>query len=741
MLVDILYAFINITLLLGIAFLLFRKTIIGIFKNRRDRINSQLDRVENQITDPAETANADSGVCDAEKFSPPTDIRMAELLKTAEEEKRMMNDIQRQHLNAIRAEMLENTRAEAVDLLFNAVAERMRGEEFAAKFRRREKEIAQKILKKIRLTDGDKSYMLKHQVLYVTLTSAFPLDDEIITMIDDATEALLSASGGKKSYWVRTDKKLIGGLTLRIGDTVYDGSLEDVLYSFRSSFAKKHISHNFDSRQLIDSIYGEISRIEPKIDVYQLGRVIKISDGICWLDGLADIMYGEVVEFDCGERGMILDIQPDKIGCVVFGNYEEIESGNRVRRLDKMAGVPVGEQLLGRVVDALGRPIDGLGKPHTTEYRDIEAAAPAIPDRAPVNKPLFTGIKAIDSMIPIGKGQRELIIGDRQTGKSSIAIDAILNQRGKNVICIYAAIGQKDIYVADLYSKLKKYGAMEYTIIVSADAFSSASMQYIAPFAATSMGEYFMYSGKDVLIIYDDLSKHAVAYRELSLLLQRPSGREAYPGDVFYLHARLLERSAHLSDARGGGSMTALPIIETQSGDISAYIPTNTISITDGQIFLESDLFNQGQIPAINVGLSVSRVGSAAQTKLMKQVSAHLRTDLAQYRELQSFSQFGSDLDDMTKSTLARGERMMASLRQPRYSTMDDARQALIIFAVSEGYADNISPSDIEKYQNDLIAYMDKKHADLMHTLSLGAKMQPEFKDRLCRALAEFTEV
>ncbi|MGN1345408.1 MAG: F0F1 ATP synthase subunit alpha [Eubacteriales bacterium] len=477
--------------------------------------------------------------------------------------------------------------------------------------------------------------------------------------------------------------------------------------------------------------------MEVSVSEFQLGRVISISDGICWLDGLADIMYGEVIEFDCGERGMVLDIEPDRIGCVIYGRYEHIESGSRVRRVGRIASVPVGEELLGRVVDPLGKPIDGKGRIWTNERRPIECKSPGIPDRSSVSRPMHTGIKAIDALVPIGRGQRELIIGDRQSGKTSIVVDTILNQKGKGILCIYVAIGQKDTTVANIHEKLTKYGAMDYTTIVCAPASSSASLQYIAPFAGAAMGEYFMYQGRDVLIIYDDLSKHAVAYRELSLLLHRPSGREAYPGDVFYLHARLLERAAQLSPELGGGSMTAFPIIETQAGDISAYIPTNVISITDGQIFLDTDLFNEGQRPAVNVGLSVSRVGSAAQTKLMKQVSSSLRMNLAQYRELVGFAQFGSDVDAATKKVLDKGERMMAALRQGRYDPLPDWKQAMLIYAVSEGYADAVSPDKMEEYSTKLYAYMESMHPEIVERLKTGKKMDEETIGMLKSALTE----
>ena len=550
----------------------------------------------------------------------------------------------------------------------------------------------------------------------------------MIKKIDDATQVLLDEVNGKKSFWVKEDPSLIGGLMLKIGDSVYDCTALEQLYQLKRKSEKEVILGSESIETIIKVLENNIDNMKDSLYIYQQGRVLIVSDGICWVEGLGDIMYGEVVEFSCGERGMVLDLQKDRIGCVIYGKYQRIESGSWVRRVGNIASVHVGETLLGRTVDAMGHAIDGKGKIITTTHRPIECTSPAILDRRSVCQPLHTGIKVIDSLVPIGKGQRELIIGDRQTGKSAIAIDTIINQKGKDIICIYVAIGQKDTTIAEIRYKLEQHGAMSYTIIVSAPASASASLQYIAPFSATAIGEYFMYNGKDVLIVYDDLSKHAVAYRELSLLLHRPSGREAYPGDIFYLHSRLLERSAKLSDELGGGSMTALPIIETLAGDIASYIPTNVISITDGQIFLETELFYQGQRPAINVGLSVSRVGSAAQTKLMKQISSSLRMRLAQYRELLGFAQFGLDIDIETKKTLELGERMMNALRQNRYSPIEDWKQCLLIYAVSEGFANNVTPSEIEEFEEQLYKYFEIEKVDFVDILKTGNKLSEETK-------------
>ena len=487
-------------------------------------------------------------------------------------------------------------------------------------------------------------------------------------------------------------------------------------------------------------IRAQIKHYENVIEQSEVGTVILVGDGIARASGLEKCMAGELLQFENGEYGMAQNLEENTVSIVLLGSDVGIKEGSTVKRTGKVVSVPVGEALIGRVVNALGQPIDGAGPIETTEFRPIESPAPGIIERQPVKEPLQTGIKAIDSMIPIGRGQRELIIGDRQTGKTAIAIDAILAQKGQNVLCIYVAIGQKRATVAEIAARLEAAGAMEYTTIVCATASDSASLQYIAPFAGAAMSEYFMYKGRDVLIVYDDLSKHAVAYREISLLLHRPSGREAYPGDIFYLHSRLLERAARINAEAGGGSVTALPVIETQAGDISAYVPTNVISITDGQIFLETDLFNEGQRPAVNVGLSVSRVGGAAQTKLMKQVASSLRTGLAQYRELASFTQFGSDLDETTRKTLASGAKMMAALRQDRFSPLHDWQQALLIFAVSGGYADKVEADDLNDFSSQLFSWFITKEPALTETLKTGRKLDDDTRAALHAALTAFAE-
>ena len=484
-------------------------------------------------------------------------------------------------------------------------------------------------------------------------------------------------------------------------------------------------------------IRSQIKNYENKIEVSETGVVILVGDGIAKASGLEKCMAGELVEFPDGSYGMAQNLEEDTVSIVILGSDQGIKEGDTVKRTGRVVSVPVGEKLIGRVVNALGEPIDGKGSIEAEAYRAIEMPAPGIIERQHVSRPLQTGIKAIDSMIPIGRGQRELIIGDRQTGKTTIATDTILNQKGKSCICIYVAIGQKRSTVAQVVDSLTAGGAMDYTIVVSATASELAPMQYIAPYAGCTMGEYFMYQGKDVLVIYDDLSKHAVAYRAISLLIRRPPGREAYPGDVFYLHSRLLERAAQLSPELGGGSLTALPIIETQAGDVSAYIPTNVISITDGQIFLETELFNSGIMPAVNPGISVSRVGGDAQIKAMKKVAGSLKLLYSQYRELQSFAQFGSDLDADTKSRLALGERIVTVLKQKNGSPKEVAQQVCIIYAVTHGYLTSIPVAQIPEFEKRLEEHMNNHHADVLEAIRSTGKLETETENALKAALDE----
>lgn len=495
---------------------------------------------------------------------------------------------------------------------------------------------------------------------------------------------------------------------------------------------------NLRPEEISSIIKEQIKNYEKRIDVEDVGNVLEVGDGISRVYGLENCMAGELLEFPGEIYGMALNLEEDNVGCVLLGSDDNIKEGDTVKRTGRIVEVPVGDQMVGRVVNALGQAIDGKGQIKSDKYRPVEQKASGVISRKSVSVPLQTGIKAIDSMIPIGRGQRELIIGDRQTGKSAIAIDTILNQKGEDVICIYVAIGQKKSTVAGIYENLQKRGAMDYTIIVSASASELAPLQYIAPYAGAAMGEEFMFNGKDVLIIYDDLSKHAVAYRTMSLLLRRPPGREAYPGDVFYLHSRLLERAARLSEDYGGGSMTALPIIETQAGDISAFIPTNVISITDGQIFLETDLFTSGQRPAINAGLSVSRVGGDAQIKAMKKVSGTLKIDLAQYRDLQSFAQFGSDLDKETRTALDRGERIMEVLKQPQYSPVNVENQVMIFYAVSKRLLRDIPVEQIKEFETGLYRYMDDNYPEIAKSIKDNGKLLEEEEEILKKGIESF---
>ena len=487
-------------------------------------------------------------------------------------------------------------------------------------------------------------------------------------------------------------------------------------------------------------IKSQIKHYETKIEQSETGTVILVGDGIARASGLEKCMSGELVEFDNGTYGMAQNLEENTVSIVMLGTDEGVREGSVVKRTGKVVSVPVGEALIGRVVNALGQPLDGKGPIDATEFRPIESPAPGIIDRQPVNVPLQTGIKAIDSMIPIGRGQRELIIGDRQTGKTVIATDTILNQKGTGVICIYVAIGQKQSTVAQLVNTLERGGAMDYTIVVSATASELSPVQYIAPYAGCAMGEYFMQQGKDVLVIYDDLSKHAVAYRALSLLIRRPPGREAYPGDVFYLHSRLLERAARMSNEKGGGSLTALPIIETQAGDVSAYIPTNVISITDGQIFLESELFHSGVMPAVNPGISVSRVGGNAQIKAMKKVSGTLKLIYSQYLELQSFAQFGSDLDDDTKFRLAQGQRIVEILKQDRNAPVPVEKQVCIIYAVTHKYPQDIAVEQVKEYEQGLYEYLDTNNDPLLRSIRETGKLESADEETLNSALKAYTD-
>ncbi|EAB5236214.1 F0F1 ATP synthase subunit alpha [Campylobacter jejuni] len=494
----------------------------------------------------------------------------------------------------------------------------------------------------------------------------------------------------------------------------------------------------FKADEISSIIKERIENFDLNLEIEETGKIISVADGVAKVYGLKNIMAGEMVEFENGDKGMALNLEESSVGIVILGKGEGLKEGASVKRLKKLLKVPVGEALIGRVVNALGEPIDAKGVINANEYRFVEEKAKGIMARKSVHEPLHTGIKAIDALVPIGRGQRELIIGDRQTGKTTVAVDTIISQRGQGVICIYVAIGQKQSTVAQVVKRLEEHGAMEYTIVVNAGASDPAALQYLAPYTGVTMGEFFRDNAKHALIVYDDLSKHAVAYREMSLILRRPPGREAYPGDVFYLHSRLLERASKLNDELGAGSLTALPIIETQAGDVSAYIPTNVISITDGQIFLETDLFNSGIRPAINVGLSVSRVGGAAQIKATKQVSGTLRLDLAQYRELQAFAQFASDLDEASRKQLERGQRMVELLKQPPYSPLSVEKQVVLIFAGTKGFLDDIAVSRIKEFEDGIYPFIEAKHPDIFEQIRSKKALDSDLEEKLAKAINEF---
>ena len=565
--------------------------------------------------------------------------------------------------------------------------------------------------------------------------------DEQLKKVQDFLEKKYNAA---VAVIPKQDDSVRDGFRIEIGTSTYKWNLDRIFdwsAEGRAKQLKQSISEAIRGKQdVLPMIRQAIEDFEPVPKDEEVGTVLTVGDGIATISGLEDAEYGEILLFECGIKGMILDLKEDEIGCVIFGDESEITEGSMVRRTKKVAGIPVGEAFMGRVINALGEPVDGKGPITQEDYYPIENPAPGIIDRQPVNRPMETGLLSIDSMFPIGRGQRELIIGDRQTGKTAIALDTILNQKGKGVVCIYVAIGQKASSVAQLAENLRKHGAMDYTIIVNATASDSATLQYIAPYSGCAMGEFFMNHGKDGLIVYDDLSKHAVAYRTLSLLLERSPGREAYPGDVFYLHSRLLERSAHLSDALGGGSMTALPIVETQAGDVSAYIPTNIISITDGQIFLESDLFHSGQRPAVNVGLSVSRVGGAAQTKAMKKATGAIRLDLAQYREMEVFMQFSSDLDEATKKQLRYGQGLMRLLRQKQYNPYKQHEQVILLTAAMGHIFQDVPVDKIPQFSHGLLDSAASEIPDLCEKIDRTGETSEEERESLLGFAKRFLE-
>ena len=736
---NIFYGLLNFAILAAGLYFVGKKPAAKMYKDYRDKVSGDLERAKEaaanaeKLQDNLEALDA-AGRSDCDRIIADAKQQAQELSGAAKSE----NERQRQNAQADSAssyeqmcfDMQKRFNAEAAQELTDAAADILRGSSAES----RKALIArfiEELPAKLEIQPSDRVKIASGEKLSVTISGGEELSaadaEEIGKVIEDKY--------GHDAVDIRVERNdaVIGGVCVSVGDSQYNATLQHQL-----SRVKKLVAETEDAGDVMEVFKETLANAPTDIDSYQTGRVISLSDGICRVSGLSDVMSGELLEFRGDLRGMVMDLECDNVGVVLLGNYDNVQEGDEVRRTGRIIEVPVGEAMLGRVVDALGRPVDGKGRINTDEVRPIETKAPGVIDRKGVSVPMQTGIKAIDALIPIGRGQRELIIGDRQTGKTSIALDTIINQKGKDMICIYVAIGQKESTVASFVEKLREHGAMDYTIVVSATASEPAPMLYIAPYSGAAMGEYFMYKGKDALIIYDDLSKQAVAYRELSLLLHRPPGREAYPGDVFYLHSRLLERAARLSDELGGGSLTALPIIETQAGDISAYIPTNVISITDGQIFLETDLFNSGVRPAVNVGLSVSRVGGSAQLGAMKQVAGRLRMDLAQYRELAAFSQFGSDLDKATRDTLHRGDRMTELLKQPCYSPMEASDQVISIFAASEGYADDVEVKDIAAFEKALIPYVNKHYPELRGEILSGRKLGKDSLEKLRAVIEDF---
>ncbi|BCK78883.1 hypothetical protein MM35RIKEN_10750 [Vescimonas fastidiosa] len=740
---DFLFAVINFVILFGALFLITRKMIVRMFKERKEKIAQDLEqshqadlesqRLSTDVAQARDQARQQEDALLAEtRAQVERSSREAEKLRTEEADALRRNAIQTE--KQLRSQMHGQVSAQVIRQVASQAGETLKTSTFAPERQALVERYIEQVKEVVAAMPSDILNMNELKKLNISIASPEPLTDEEMKKVTQILcETFLSVRN-------EVDDGLVGGVRMQVGDTVYDGTLAHQLDRLSQEVEFNSRMDDQEELSVLESIREKLSGTDNSIDVYQTGKVISVSDGICHVSGLADVMAGEMLEFEGSLRGMVMDLDKNNVGVVLLGDFSTIQEGDTVRRTGHIIEVPVGEAMCGRVVDALGRPVDGKGPIQNDGFRAVESPAPSVLHRQGVTVPLQTGIKAIDALVPIGRGQRELIIGDRQTGKTAIALDTIVNQKGKGVHCIYVAIGQKESTVANVVRKLTELGAMDYTTVVCASASEPAPMLYIAPYAGAAIGEYFMYKGKDVLIVYDDLSKQAAAYREISLLLQRPPGREAYPGDVFYLHSRLLERAARLDEASGGGSMTALPIIETQAGDISAYIPTNVISITDGQIFLETGLFHSGTRPAINVGLSVSRVGGAAQVPAMKQVAGRLRTDLAQYRELASFAQFGSDLDASTQATLLRGQHMTELLKQDQFAARAVEDQVIAIFAANEGYADDVDLADMPRFEREAVEYVKQAMPELVDTICAGKKIPADMLDKLRETLKSFKE-
>ncbi len=745
---EFIFALINFLILVFALYKIGRKMVVKIFATRRDKIRDSLEKSEQakenakQIAQKMETSREENTrqceqlTADAQKAGRErADAILRNGEASAQQTLQEVGELERQ----LRDEMQSKLARQTVTQVAALTGQALRSPAFDPYRAKLVDQDLTALRKSLRAYPSDRLRLQTQGLLQASVWSAEPLRAEERDSLRQMLQETFAENGRQYRIQLQTevDPAQIAGLCLQVGDTVYDGTIRHQLELLTENIPPVDSAKG----ELLHSITEILQQADCNLDIYQVGTVTQVYDGICRISGLADCMAGEMLKFHNGIIGMVQDLEPDNVGCVLLGNYSRIQKGDAVRRTGHVMSVPVGDALIGRVVNALGEPVDGQGVIHTSQTRPIESPAPSVLDRQSVSVPLQTGLKAVDALVPIGRGQRELIIGDRQTGKTAIALDTIINQKGKDVVCIYVAIGQKESTVAGVVKKLRQTGAMEYSIVVCAHASEAAPMLYIAPYAGAAMAEYFMYQGRDVLIVYDDLSKQAVAYREISLILQRPPGREAYPGDVFYLHSRLLERAARLSKEAGGGSITALPIIETQAGDISAYIPTNVISITDGQIFLETDLFHSGVRPAINVGLSVSRVGGAAQLGAMKQTAGQLRMDLAQYRELASFAQFGSDLDQATRKTLHRGERMTEILKQKQYQPMSATDQIIIIFAASHGYCDDIEVVDIARFETELIAYVHKNDPELTDVVCSGKKLDEAAITRLSQTIEAFKKL
>ena len=737
---NIVYALINFAILAFVLVKFGKKMVVNMINGNRQQISDALDAAKaagenaQHITETLEDIRAEGQAQSQEIVSQARERSAQSLSQSAQARQELAESRRkqtRQDALSLKRQVLGQLRDEKAEDILSEAGELLKGADYAQARKAMPARFLKALEEKLALTDSDRARLRWGEGLKATLTGAEEIDPELAGQVRALVER---KAGTSVDFETKTEESLIGGLRLQLGDTVYDGSL-----SYMLDRLDQELESQEDTGEDLAVYFQEkLAAADREPGCFQTGEVLSLADGICRIAGLSDVMAGEMLQFEGGLRGMVMDIEKNTVSAVLLGSYEELHEGAQVRRTGKVMEVPVGEELIGRVVDGLGRPVDGRGALLTTHTRPVESPAPGIIARKPVTVPLQTGIKAIDALVPIGRGQRELIIGDRKTGKTSIAVDTIINQKGKDVICIYVAIGQKESTVAGIVAKLRELGAMDYSIVVSAKASDPAPMLYIAPYTGAAMGEYLMYQGKHVLIVYDDLSRHAVAYRELSLLLHRPPGREAYPGDVFYLHSRLLERAACLNDENGGGSMTALPIVETQAGDISAYIPTNVISITDGQIFLEEGLFNSGVRPAINAGLSVSRVGGAAQPKAMKQFASRLRMDLAQHRELESFAQFGSDLDKATRDALNRGRKLTELLKQKRYDPRTVAEQVVAIFAANEGYMDDLDTGKVPEFERGLTAYAYAQASDLCQAIESGAKLDQNQIGQLRELIEEF---